>query len=147
MKVDVYSREHACALEPTPNTVVISITDPPMGPLPVLSGTDAPLKAGWDDILRLQFHDVVRIPSGMQDVVVFCIADADVIHAFIAKYPDKDYMIHCAAGVSRSVAVGSFMREIHDADLHLHEIHTDEHCNSRVRRALLDKYWRAQLTK
>lgn len=142
MRVDVYNREHACGLEPTPNTVVISITDPPEGPLPVLSGTDAPLKAGWDDILRLQFHDVVRIPSGMEDVVAFCMDDADAIHAFIERYLDKDFMIHCSAGVSRSVAVGSFMREIFDADLKLHETHTDEHCNARVRRGLLRKYWK-----
>lgn len=147
MRVDVYNIEHACALEPTPNTVVISITDPSSGPLPVLSGTEASLKDGWDDILRLQFHDVVRIPADMEDVVVFCINDADTIHAFIEKHSDKDFMIHCAAGVSRSVAVGSFMREVHDADLHLHEIPSDEFCNSRVRRALMDKYWRAQFSK
>jgi predicted protein tyrosine phosphatase len=137
VRVDVYSRTNACGLDPTPNTVVISICCP---------GDPCTLKEGWEDVLRLEFHDVVRIPQGLADgdIIAFNIDHADQIHAFIEKHEGKDFMVHCAAGLSRSVAVGSFMREVHGADLHLHEIHSDEFANSRVRRALMHKYWSAQ---
>jgi predicted protein tyrosine phosphatase len=137
MRVDVYSKYHAAEIEPTPGTVVISIGSP---------DEEYTLKPGWDDILRIEFDDVVNIPTGMTgcNIIAFCTAHADTIHAFIEKHSDKDFLIHCSAGVSRSVAVGSFMREVHDADLKLHEVHTDEHCNARVRRGLMRKYWEGQ---
>lgn len=135
MRVDVYSKYHAAEIEPTEGTVVISIGSP---------DESYTLKPGWEDILRIEFDDVVKIPLGMSghNIIAFCDAHAETIHAFIEKHTDKDFLIHCSAGVSRSVAVGSFMREVFDADLKLHEIHTDEHCNSRVRRGLMRKYWK-----
>lgn len=140
MRVDVYSKYHAAEIEPTRGTVVISIGSP---------DESYTLKPGWEDTLRIEFDDVVRIPTGMtgHNIIGFCMEHANTLHEFIERHLDKDFLIHCSAGVSRSVAVGSFMREVHEADLHLHETHTDEHCNSRVRRGLMDKYWRAQLTK
>ena len=140
MRVDVYSKYHAAEIEPTEGTVVISIGSP---------GESYELKPGWADILRIEFDDVVRIPAGLahHNIVACSITHADIMHEFIERHLDKDFLIHCSAGVSRSVAVGSFMREVHEADLHLHEIHTDEHCNSRVRRALMEKYWRSHFSK
>jgi predicted protein tyrosine phosphatase len=136
MRVDVYGRARAEATEPTENTVVISITNPEQ---------PAFLQDGWKDILRLEFHDVVSIPRGMHECVAFHTEHIDLIHAFVAKHEGCDFMVHCDAGVSRSVAVGRFLREVHDADLHLYEIHTDEHCNSRVLRGLKRKSWNKQL--
>lgn len=137
MRVDVYSKYHAAEIEPTEGTVVISIGSP---------GEEYTLKPGWDDVLRIEFDDVVKIPPSRdmlgRDIIAFCDKHADTIHAFIEEHREKDFLIHCSAGVSRSVAVGSFMREIFDADLKLHEIATDEHCNARVRRGLLRKYWK-----
>ena len=101
------------------------------------------LKPGWDDVLRIEFDDVISISHPF---IACSTADADILHEFIERHIEKDFLIHCGAGLSRSVAVGSFMREIHGADLHLHETHSDEQCNSRVRRALLDKYWRKQFS-
>lgn len=140
MRVDVYSKYHAAEIEPIPGTVVISIGSP---------DESYELKPGWDDVLRIEFDDVVKIPTGMtgHNIIAFCMDDAETIHAFIEKHSDKDFMIHCSAGVSRSVAVGSFMREIFDADLKLHEIHTDEHCNARVRRGLMRKYWKGHFNE
>lgn len=139
MRVDVYSKYHAAEIEPTEGTVVISIGSP---------GESYELKPGWDAILRIEFDDVVKIPLGMgqHNIIACSITHADIMHEFIEKHIEKDFLIHCSAGVSRSVAVGRFMREVHEADLHLHEIHTDEHCNSRVLRALKDKYWRKQFS-
>ncbi|KKN88780.1 hypothetical protein LCGC14_0243870 [marine sediment metagenome] len=140
MRVDVYSKYHAAEIEPRPRTVVISIGSP---------GESYELKEGWDDILRIEFDDVVKIPTGMtgHNIIAFSIEHAEILHEFIESYIESDFMIHCSAGVSRSVAVGSFMREVHGADLNLHETHSDEHCNSRVRRGLMNKYWRAQFSK
>ena len=137
MRVDVYSKYHAAEINPTPGTVVISIGSP---------GEEYSLKPGWDDILRIEFDDVVKVPTGMLgvNIIAFCMEHADTIHDFIELHKDKDFLVHCSAGVSRSVAVGSFMREVHEAELKLHEIHTDEHCNSRVRRGLMRKYWERQ---
>jgi predicted protein tyrosine phosphatase len=139
MKVDVYSKYHAAEIEPTPNTVVISIGSPE---------ESYSLKPGWDEVLRVEFDDVVKVPTGLahHNIVAFHAAHADLIHAFIERNIEKDFVIHCSAGVSRSVAVGSFMKDALDADLHLHEIHTDEHCNARVKRGLMRKYWESQLT-
>jgi predicted protein tyrosine phosphatase len=142
MRVDVYSKYHAAEIEPTPGTVVISIGSP---------GESYELKPGWDDVLRIEFDDVVKIPPSRdmlgRDIIACSIEHANTMHEFIERHIEKDFLIHCSAGVSRSVAVGSFMREVHGADLNLHETHSDEHCNSRVRRALMDKYWRAQFSK
>ena len=137
MRVDVMGKGRAAETEPTENTVVISIGSP---------DESYDLKSGWDDVLRIEFDDVVKIPTGLahHGIIAFCDTHAEIIHEFIERHQDKDFMIHCSAGVSRSVAVGSFMREVFDADLKLHEIHTDEHCNARVRRGLMRKYWKGQ---
>lgn len=140
MRIDVYSKYHAAEIEPTPGTVVISIGSP---------GESYELKRGWEDVLRIEFDDVVKIPLGMagHNIIAFCDTHAEIIHEFIEKHKDKDFLIHCSAGVSRSVAVGSFMREVFDdVELKLHEIHTDEHCNARVRRGLMRKYWKGHFS-
>ncbi len=137
MQVDVYNREQAIGLEPTEGTVMISISSP---------GDQANLKEGWEDILRLEFHDVVRIPKGMPEVVPFHTTHVDAIHEFVDKHAaaGKDFAVHCDAGVSRSVAVGMFLNEIHGGDLNLHAINTTVGANSRVSRGLFRKYWKAQ---
>jgi predicted protein tyrosine phosphatase len=137
MKIDVYSKYHAAEIDPTPGTVVISIGSP---------DEEYTLKPGWDDILRIEFDDVVRIPTGLRghNIIAFCDAHAETIHAYIEKHSDKDFLIHCSAGLSRSVAVGAFMREVFDADLKLHEVETDGYGNARVRSGLMRKYWKGQ---
>jgi predicted protein tyrosine phosphatase len=134
MRVDVYNRGQAVDLEPVEGTVVISISSP---------GDPANLKEGWEDVLRLEFHDVVKIPTDIPDIRAFCQTDADAVHEFVDKHvaDGKNFAIHCDAGVSRSVAVGVFLREVHEAELTLHAINTDVAANSRVTRCLMRKYW------
>ncbi len=140
MRVDVYNKYHIAEIDPTPGTVVISIGSP---------GESYELKPGWDDVLRIEFDDVVKIPTGLRGhgIIACSVEHADIMHEFIERHIEQDFLIHCGAGWSRSVAVGAFMRDVHGADLHLHEIHSDEKANSRVRRALMDKYWRKQFSK
>jgi predicted protein tyrosine phosphatase len=138
MRVDVYNREQAEGLEPVEGTVVISISGP---------GDQATLKEGWEDILRLEFHDVVKVPKNMPEIKPFHTTHVDAIHEFVEKHIEagKDFAIHCDAGVSRSVAVGVFMEDVHGGDLKLHAIHTTAAANSRVKRGLMKKYWMERL--
>ena len=125
-------------LEPTEGTVMISISAP---------GNPADLKEGWEDVLRLEFDDVIKIPRNMPEIRAFCMDDADLIHEFVDRHvaAGKDFAVHCDAGVSRSVAVGVFLIEVHGGDLNLHAIHTTDAANSRVTSGLMRKYWRQRL--
>ncbi len=138
MRVDVYNRGHAVDLEPVEGTVMISISAP---------GNPADLKEGWEDVLRLEFDDVVTIPKGwFSELRAFCMRDADTVHEFVDRHLDKDFAVHCDAGVSRSVAVGVFLRDVHGATLKTHAIHCTDAANSRVTSALMRKY-REQMFK
>ncbi len=138
MKTDVYSRGQAEVLEPTEGTVMISISAP---------GNPADLKEGWEDVLRLEFDDVVKVPKNMPEIRAFCTTHIDAIHEFVDRHvaDGKDFAVHCDAGVSRSVAVGVFLNDIHGGDLNLHAINTTAAANSRVHRGLMRKYWKDQL--
>lgn len=131
MRVDVYNKYHASSITPCRGTAVISI-----------GGPNEPycLMAGWNEnVLRVEFDDVIKTQPYC---IAFCDAHAEKIHAFIERHKEKDFMIHCSAGMSRSVAVGVFMREHWDAELHLHEpLASAEHCNGRVLAGLRRKYW------
>lgn len=133
MKVEVYNRKNACAVEPRPNTAVISITVP---------GDPAPLREGWDSILRLEFHDATPEEAG--DYILFDEAMAMRVLAFLEENTTRDYLIHCDAGFSRSVAVGMFISAWFEAhELTIHELgHTQFH-NSHVLRTLNRVGWGA----
>jgi predicted protein tyrosine phosphatase len=148
MRVDVYSRQQAIALDPVEGTVVISISSP---------ANDAPLKHGWEDILRLEFHDVTmdedmartRGIDSLQGKPIIWFNEGHVrqVEEFVYRHKDKNFLIHCDAGVSRSVAVGLFLREIFDeVELTTHAIHTTKAYNSLVHRMLMRKYWHDQLS-
>ncbi len=138
MQVDVYSEGQAVDLEPTEGTVMISITAPD-------KPTD--LKEGWEDLLRLEFDDVVKIPQNMPEIVAFNHEHVKAIHEFVEKHAanNKDFAIHCGAGWSRSVAVGMYLNEVYGGDINLHAIATFDKANSRVHRGLIRKYWQQRL--
>lgn len=146
MRVDVYNRKQACTLTPTVNTVVISITAP---------ADEAPLKQGWEAILRVEFHDTVIPRSEMPilvdpnsgSIVLFDKIMASQIDYFVWAHKEKDFIIHCQAGQSRSVAVGMFITDLFpDATLHLHAVKTTAGANSLVHRLLMQKYWEERLS-
>ena len=139
MQVDVYNREQAESLEPTEGTVIISISTPDL---------PANLKDGWEDVLRLEFHDVVKIPRGMPEVVPFTNDHITAIYEFVDKHvaDSKDFAVHCDAGWSRSTAVGMYLNEVYGGDINLHAVGSDfDKANSRVHRGLMRRYWQARL--
>lgn len=137
MRVDVYDRGGAEGLEPRPDTVVISISTPGQRP--------ARLKEGWEDVLRLEFHDVVRPMEGAPELVLFGPYHVEQVLAFTKGHREKDFVIHCDAGASRSVAVGLYLQDYYEAELHLHAIHTTAAANGRVHRGLMRDHWRKRL--
>ena len=79
------------------NTVLISIHDPNRNIHP-------PQKvSGWSDVLQIQFWD---IESPVGNYTVITDDQGYTIKQFIEKHKDKRFMVHCAAGVSRSAGVG-----------------------------------------
>jgi len=133
MRIDVYSRKQVLALEPSRSVALISITCP---------NDLAPLKEGWGDVLRLEFDDIVSKEEIMFDgLTPMSLDQADEVHAFVAANRDRDFAVHCDAGVSRSVAVGVFLRDTLDGELTTHNINTLTAANSLVLRQLNFKMW------
>lgn len=93
----VLSRERAEAYKPDPGEVCISITSP--------GGKVAALQPGWADVLRLQFADDCWSDAPTRGVGITP-ADADRAVAFFAKHLSAPrVVVHCEAGVSRSVSM------------------------------------------
>jgi hypothetical protein len=93
----VLSRERAEAYTPDPGEVCISITSPGAKP--------AALHEDWHAVLRLQFADDCWSDSASRHVGI-TVRDADRAVAFFARFLDAPrFVIHCEAGVSRSVSM------------------------------------------
>lgn len=138
-RVDVHSRKQAEALEPKGNQAIISITAP---------GKAANLKPGWRAILRLEFHDITeQWEVDREGLTMFSEAHADSIRNFMtlietaSNLQDSDIVVHCDAGVSRSVAVGVYLRDVHACELHLHATPNPSFANQTVLRTLMRKHW------
>jgi predicted protein tyrosine phosphatase len=104
LRVLILPREKAEARIPDgANEVCVSIREPGAAP--------ANLNGRFRDVLRLYFHDLAgfeREDGSYPDGAVQCDdAMADEIVAFVLKHRDADLLVvHCEAGISRSVAVG-----------------------------------------
>ena len=137
MKVDVYSRVQAEALSPELTTAVISITAPDR--LPAL------LQSGWLDVLRLEFDDALQPSTAVPGLVLFDEQHVKMIHDFVDLYQTSDFMVHCEAGMSRSVGVAVFLHEAYEAEVMLHAAGSFSAANSLVTRMLLRKFWEKTL--
>jgi len=60
--------------------------------------------------------------------------------AFIEKYKGLNFVVHCDAGISRSVAVATFMKDVYEYDRELFEIGSDRFRNIHVMN-LLRRAW------
>lgn len=101
--VRIMPRAKAEAYAPGKNECCISIGSP--------GQALANLSSHFRDTLRLQFHDLAGFqredgswPDGSTQLVE---DDADMIAEFVARNRDMEALVvHCEAGISRSVAVG-----------------------------------------
>lgn len=109
--VAVLRRESALKLTPDEETCLISIWSSVQEGYPGYS--DSPPMTGWKDVLRLDFDDIVSPPpEGIPyNNVIFTEEMAAKTVDFIKKYDGSPFIVHCDAGISRSVAVGSFMEQ------------------------------------
>lgn len=72
------------------------------------------------DILGAQITNCPYITTNFQDVdhddgTGISNIQAKELLSFIKAYPNRDFIIHCFAGVSRSAAVAKFINEYYDA--------------------------------
>lgn len=111
MKIYIYSHGGAERFKPLRNFdgeewYAISITSP--------YSSKANLSPAFDDILRLEFDDVED--TDLSWVQPIDESDAARIVKFTDKYknPKSNWLIHCAAGISRSTAVAEFLTEYID---------------------------------
>lgn len=102
----VTNREKAEATSPDPRTAVVSISG---------MGEPARLRCGWGPVLRLRFQDVTDREAREDATLVPMTPDQA---AQLVEFVDGclragivDFLVHCDAGVSRSVAVGRWMEE------------------------------------
>ncbi|KAA6341306.1 hypothetical protein EZS27_010893 [termite gut metagenome] len=97
---------------------IISITDNPKNHL---------FKKDHDNVLNMTFDDVGEkayenrhkvkksLKLKLEDFYrIFSEKDAETIVDFIEKNKEKTFIIHCEAGISRSGAVGLFIRDFYD---------------------------------
>ena len=128
-KVRVYSRPQFCKLTPDKDVCVISIWTPEVDAIEYdkfpITNYD-----GWKDALKITFNDVTY--QGLPHWKLFNHDLAKQIVAFVYKYPSSDFVIHCDAGMSRSVAVGCYLRDMIGYELELNSWPTDEMRNSLV---------------
>lgn len=121
MKVEVYSREHVRQLDPRPDTCLISIWSLIALAACEYKDVDVPMD-GWYASLRLNFDDVTHtLPIGGMIVVPFDEAMGSQVLDFIEGNLERNFVIHCDAGMSRSVAVASVMAMLYGYDPVYHE--------------------------
>ena len=95
--------------------IIISITDSPTG----FSDYDKPLFLKKHDIiLKLVFDDVsedeAASPTNRGKTKAFDVVQANQVLDFLEKHKDKKRcIVHCAAGISRSGAIGSFVNDVY----------------------------------
>jgi len=79
------------------DAVLVSITDP---------GREAALPCGYLDVLRLQFQDCDPEAAVLgPEAVPMRSEQADRIWLFARRHRGRNFVVHCAAGVSRSRGV------------------------------------------
>lgn len=107
------------------NTVLISIHDPS-------SKVHPPSRIqGWYDVLQIQFWDV---EEDIGKYTIITNEQANTIREFIEKHKHRKFMIHCAAGKSRSAGVGCAVECIVNFDSSKYDYqtgHSDVKAHSR----------------
>lgn len=92
-----YSEDGFKSLDINENTVLISITDPKSDFLPVK------IQNQFKDVLNIQFWDMEEQIGNYKPINK---EEATIVRNFIINNKDKNFVIHCEAGISRSSGVG-----------------------------------------
>jgi predicted protein tyrosine phosphatase len=95
---------------------------------------DVPME-GWNDVIKLEFDDIVSFSPKMK-LTPFDTKMANELLSFIKAHEGEEFVVHCDAGMSRSVAVGCFLRDDMDYDMELYSIGTDKYRNVIIMNAL-----------
>lgn len=98
---------------------------------------------GWKDALRLDFDDVT---DERNDTTMFGEEQADELLDFIIANDGTPFVIHCDAGVSRSVAIGSFMRDVFEYKPRFYQTGGDQFRNIHVYNLLRRAWMKRNLT-
>jgi predicted protein tyrosine phosphatase len=106
-------------IENKKDIVLISITEPNNDYIP------DEYKNGFNDVLETKFWDIERDTTDFDGTFYPMISrdEAKKIKDFIVKNKDKKFLIHCAAGVSRSAGVGCAVECIvnYDSDVYYYK--------------------------
>ena len=103
MKIKVFSRIEAQNYVPPKNSAIISIGgtfEEELGIIPIFH-------SNFEYVLRLKFDDIDKEINGL---ILFNDNHCQQIFNFCKIIPEINFLgIHCAAGISRSAAVGIFI--------------------------------------
>ena len=102
------------------------------------------------NVLRLWFddveHDLELSPTNKESCRAFSQEQGKQVREFIDNNKDKDFLVHCSAGISRSGAVGRFIVDYLQGDREYFEKNNPHiHPNGRVSRILNRAEWRESL--
>jgi predicted protein tyrosine phosphatase len=122
MIVHVHNQQQVCALTPIADTVVISITNPAQA---------AALQEGWEAVLRVKFLTGTIQPKpdpprknfpGWKPKHQPCFNEgiAREIDGFCLAHHNKDFVVHCYAGLHRSIAVAAYIQDVFGAEMVRH---------------------------
>jgi predicted protein tyrosine phosphatase len=122
MLVHVHSEQQVCALAPIAGTVVISITNPAQA---------AALQEGWEAVLRVKFLSGTIQPKpdpprknfpGWKPKYQPCFNEgiAREIDGFCLAHHNKDFVVHCYAGLHRSIAIAAYIQDVFGAEMVRH---------------------------
>lgn len=117
-----------------------------------INDTFGPWSVSWFDknhsnVLLLWFDDVERdgerSPTNKEPGRAFNEDQVQSLIDFIDDNMDKDFIVHCTAGISRSGAVGRFINDILGGDKEKFLRTNSRICpNGRVSRMLNEYYWK-----
>lgn len=102
------------------------------------------------NVLRMWFDDIENdletSPTNPHKCKAFSPEQAKQVFDFINENYDKDFFVHCSAGISRSGAIGAFINDYHswDRDKFMKD-NPYIHPNARITRMLNNKVWKEKL--
>lgn len=102
------------------------------------------------NVLRLWFddveHDLQTSPTNPHKCKAFSVEQAKQTFDFINENYEKDFIVHCSAGISRSGAIGAFITDYFDWDRVKFEKNNPYiHPNGRITRMMNNKVWKDKL--